>query len=253
MGTNARAGLAAKTHDQLQRARDRRSSRTKTSLPTAGPTSSATSAASRSASPMAINAGADGRDGRTGGLPENGTGARASGSVVRDPDTAAALKPYYRQFCKRPCFHDEYLQTFNRPNVKLVDTQGSRCRPHHRERSCRKRQSVRSRLHHLATGFEVGTDYTRRAGYEMIGRDGETLTRSGRTACHVPRFPVAWLSQLFFHGGDAGSGFTANFPHMLNEQSRHIAYIVKQAMSRQARVVEPLQGRKPIGLRRSIG
>jgi len=44
--------------------------------------------------------------------------------IVEDPLTAEALKPYYRQFCKRPCFHDEYLQTFNRPNVTLVDTGG---------------------------------------------------------------------------------------------------------------------------------
>ena len=45
-------------------------------------------------------------------------------SIVDDPDTAEALKPYYRQFCKRPCFHDDYLATFNRPNVTLVDTEG---------------------------------------------------------------------------------------------------------------------------------
>ena len=43
-------------------------------------------------------------------------------AFVEDPKTAAALKPYYRQFCKRPCFHDEYLPTFNRKNVLLVDT-----------------------------------------------------------------------------------------------------------------------------------
>ena len=45
-------------------------------------------------------------------------------ALVEDPETAALLKPWYRQFCKRPCFHDEYLQTFNRPNVHLVDTGG---------------------------------------------------------------------------------------------------------------------------------
>ena len=49
--------------------------------------------------------------------------ARAQ-QIVDDPDTSEALKPYYRQFCKRPCFHDEYLQTYNLDNVALVDTQG---------------------------------------------------------------------------------------------------------------------------------
>ncbi len=45
-------------------------------------------------------------------------------AVVKAPETAQALEPYYRQFCKRPCFHDEYLPTFNRENVTLVDTKG---------------------------------------------------------------------------------------------------------------------------------
>jgi len=49
-------------------------------------------------------------------------------AIVKDPVTAAALKPWYRQFCKRPCFHDEYLQTYNRPNVTLVDTRGQASR-----------------------------------------------------------------------------------------------------------------------------
>ena len=44
--------------------------------------------------------------------------------VVEDAETAEALKPYYRLFCKRPCFHDDYLASFNRPNVQLVDTDG---------------------------------------------------------------------------------------------------------------------------------
>lgn len=43
-------------------------------------------------------------------------------AIVKDEATASALKPWYKAFCKRPCFHDEYLDTFNRPNVHLVDT-----------------------------------------------------------------------------------------------------------------------------------
>jgi cation diffusion facilitator CzcD-associated flavoprotein CzcO len=44
--------------------------------------------------------------------------------IVDDPETAESLKPYYNRFCKRPTFSDEYLQAFNRPNVKLIDTRG---------------------------------------------------------------------------------------------------------------------------------
>ena len=43
-------------------------------------------------------------------------------AIVKDPKTAAALKPYYPYGCKRPTFHDEYLPTFNLPHVHLVDT-----------------------------------------------------------------------------------------------------------------------------------
>ena len=43
-------------------------------------------------------------------------------AIVEDPKTAEALKPYYPYGCKRPTFHDEYLPTFNLPNVTLVDT-----------------------------------------------------------------------------------------------------------------------------------
>ena len=97
-------------------------------------------------------------------------------TIVNDPKTAEALKPYYRQFCKRPCFHDEYLDTYNRPNVTLVDTDGKGV-----DRITEHGVVVGETEYELdcliyATGFEVGTDYTRRAGCEVIGRDGLTLT-----------------------------------------------------------------------------
>ena len=59
-------------------------------------------------------------------------------TIVADQTTAEALKPWYRQFCKRPCFHDEYLQAFNRPNVSLVNTDGRGV-----ERDCARRRDRR--------------------------------------------------------------------------------------------------------------
>ena len=103
--------------------------------------------------------------------------------IVADPQTAEALKPWYRQFCKRPCFHDGYLQTFNRPNVTLVDTQGKGV-----ERATEKGVVVNGVEYPLdclifATGFEVGTDYSHRSGYGIVGRDGSRSPRSGPTGC----------------------------------------------------------------------
>ncbi len=149
--------------------------------------------------------------------------------LVDDPNTAAALKPWYRQFCKRPCFHDDYLPSFNRPNVRLVDTDGRGV-----ERITPKGVVVDGVEYEVdclifATGFEVGTGYTRRAGYEITGRDGRMLSdkwRGGVRTLHG--FQTHGFPNCFFMGVLQG-GFTANFPHLLDEQSSHIAYMVGHA------------------------
>ena len=70
-------------------------------------------------------------------------------SVVADTETAEALKPWYRQFCKRPCFHDDYLQAFNRETVASDRHRRSGCRSDHRQGRGRRRPRIRSGLHHL--------------------------------------------------------------------------------------------------------
>ena len=146
--------------------------------------------------------------------------------LVTDPATASALKPWYRQFCKRPCFHDEYLDTFNRSNVHLVDTDGKGID------LITERGVVANGVEYeldcliYATGFEVGTEYTRRSGYELHGVDGETLTQhwadGTRTlhGFHSRGFPNCFIVS------QTQSGFTVNFPHMLNEQSIHLAHLI---------------------------
>ncbi len=159
-------------------------------------------------------------------------------TMVADPRTAEALKPYYRQFCKRPCFHDDYLATFNRPNVTLVDTQGRGV-----ERITERGIVVDGTEYELdciiyATGFEVGTDYTRRSGYELVGRDGITLTQKWANGAstlhglHSRGFPNCFIFSL------TQSGFTVNFPHMLDEQSKHVAYILSHAQLHGVTVIE---------------
>lgn len=162
-------------------------------------------------------------------------------AIVRDPRTAAALKPYYRQFCKRPCFHDEYLATFNRPNVTLVDTDGKGV-----ERITPRGPVVAGREYPLdclvfATGFEVGTDYCRRAGFQVVGRDGLTLTdrwRDGAATFHgfyTRGFPNCFIISI------VQSGFSVNIPHMLDEQARHLAYVLREARDRGITRIETSQ------------
>ncbi|MEO8539900.1 MAG: NAD(P)/FAD-dependent oxidoreductase [bacterium] len=158
--------------------------------------------------------------------------------LVRDGNTAEALKPYYRQFCKRPTFNDEYLQTFNRPNVSLIDTKGRGV-----DRVTETAVVVDGVEYEVdclifATGFEVGTGYTRQSGYEIVGRDGITLTdkwADGLRTFHG--FHSRGFPNCFFMGLGQG-GFTANFTHMLNEQSNHIAHVIQKAMEAGAATVE---------------
>ncbi len=159
-------------------------------------------------------------------------------TIVADPLTAEVLKPYYRQFCKRPCFHDDYLQTYNRPNVTLVDTDGKGV-----DRITERGIVVGDTEYEVdciiyATGFEVGTSYTRRAGYEVEGRDGVTLTEkwadgaSTLHGMHSRGFPNCFIFS------PTQAGFTVNFPHLLDEQARHLAYILREAVDRGATIVE---------------
>ncbi len=160
-------------------------------------------------------------------------------ATVEDPKTAEALKPWYRQFCKRPTFNDDYLPTFNRANVTLVDTKGKgveRITP---------AGLVYDGIEYpvdciiFATGFEVGTSYTRRAEFEIYGRGGKSLTdhwADGVKTLHG--FYSAGFPNCF-HLGVLQNALTPNFPHMLDEQTHHVADIVRRAMDRQAALVEP--------------
>ncbi len=159
-------------------------------------------------------------------------------AVVKDPTTAEALKPWYSQFCKRPCFHDQYLATFNRPNVQLVDTQGQGV-----ERITERGVVVAGREYALdcliyGTGFEVGSDFTRRLGFEVHGRDGLTLTdkwRDGASTFHgmfTRGFPNLFVMTT------QQSGQSANFQHMLDEQSKHMAHVLGEVRARGLRTLE---------------
>jgi len=162
-------------------------------------------------------------------------------AIVRDRNKAEALKPYYNQFCKRPCFHDEYLDAFNRPNVHLIDTDGRGVEriTEHGIVANGKEYEIDCLIY--ATGFEVGTSYTRRAGYELYGRGGISLSEKWENGVstlhgmHSRGFPNCFIIS------NSQSGFTANFPHMLNEQSKHLSYIIKECADRQVRVVEAAQ------------
>ena len=160
-------------------------------------------------------------------------------ALVKDEATAQALQPWFSLFCKRPCFHDDYLGVFNQPNVKLVDTEGRGV-----ERITGNAVVVNGTEYPLdclifATGFETSTDFTKRAGFTMRGVDGLSLDAKwahGMTTLHglfTRGFPNA------FFISQAQAGMSPNFPHMLSEQAKHIAHIVADCRARDIATVEP--------------
>ncbi|MFJ9710300.1 flavin-containing monooxygenase [Streptomyces sp. NPDC101234] len=149
-------------------------------------------------------------------------------ATVRDPATAEALKPYYRYQCKRPCFHDEYLPAFNRPNVRLVDTQGQGVR-----RLTPRGVEVDGVEYPvdclvLATGFDQDSAYVDRVGFDVTGRDGVSLAQKwqdGPETFHgvmTSGFPNFFILPPNYTQGTAA----INFCHTLDETAQHVAACV---------------------------
>ena len=163
-------------------------------------------------------------------------------TLVEDPDTAQQLKAWYRQLCKRPCFHDDYLAAFNEPGTHLIDTDGRGV-----ERITETGVVVAGVEYEVdcivyATGFEVGTELTRRTGFDVTGRDGVTLSERWadgmRTmhGMHVHGFPNA-----FVVSAAQAANLISNFPHNLAEAGRTVAAIVSHAEANGVREVEVTQ------------
>lgn len=166
---------------------------------------------------------------------------RRIGSIVGDRQTAEALKPYYRFLCKRPCSNDDYLDTFNRPNVTLVDVSSSKGVEHATGKGL-----VAGGMEYevdciiYASGFEITTEISRRFAIDAIeGRDGQSLYdywRDGFKTLH------GMTSRGFpnqFFTGFTQVGISANIAANYEVQGEHIAYIIAEALKRGAATVEP--------------
>lgn len=148
--------------------------------------------------------------------------------IVKDKETAEKLKPYYAYFCKRPAFHDGYYETFNRPNVELIDTDGKGI-----DSVTETGVVVGGRCINLdcivyATGFELVTDWTRRAGLEVFGENGLSLTdkwKDGLTTLHghsTHQFPNCFFVSV------QQATLTLNFVHAVKMLADHLAWLVSE-------------------------
>jgi len=159
---------------------------------------------------------------------------------VSDPDKAAILKSHYRYFCKRPGFSDDYLAAFDRSNVDIVDSAKSPIESI-TETGIRVRgldSEIEVDCIVFATGFEIGTGWTKQAGYDAIGVGGQRLSDKWRGG---PRIFQGFLSSGFpnlFFMGVLKTGGTINYTHFLRNQAEHISYVIKQVLENGAAYVD---------------
>jgi cyclohexanone monooxygenase len=156
---------------------------------------------------------------------------------VRDPQTAALLKAYYRTQCKRPGFSDDYLPVFNQNNVNLVDVSGG-------IEYISERGVVVDGLEHeldclvFCTGFELGTTWAHQAGYEVIGREGRLLSEKWASGLRTYHGLFSHAFPNIFFMGLTQTGTTISVPHMLQEQIDHVTHVIKRCLDEGMTTVE---------------
>jgi cyclohexanone monooxygenase len=158
-------------------------------------------------------------------------------AIVKDPKTAAALKPYYPYGCKRPTFHDEYLPAFNLPHVHLVDTAPLGVTRINEQGVVHDGVDYPLDVLVYATGFQWMATST----FNMItGRDGRTLKQKWEEegtktflGLHSQGFP-----NLFIVSGPQGGGGSFNFTDAIEAHGDYIVWMLETLRERGAGVVD---------------
>ena len=167
--------------------------------------------------------------------------------TVKDPQTAEKLKPWYPFMCKRPGFQNDYLATFNRPNVELVDTDGKGVSHVTETGVVANGTEYEVDLLIYSTGFEfeVGSNFHRRTGITLVGSRDQTLDQkwegqekgpSTLFGIHIRDFPN------LFNIGPAQAGVTSNQTHNIVLAGEHIAKVVRTCLDDPSiRTIEPTE------------
>ena len=161
-------------------------------------------------------------------------------TVVEDRQTGEALQAWYRQLCKRPCFHDAYLQAFNRPSVTLVHTDGQGVSRIDETGLWVDGQHYAVDCIVHSTGFEVGTPTEERAGFDPVGKGGQKLSEAwaeGMRTLHG--LGTAGFPNLFLVQFAQAANFIVNVPHNWMETGTSIAAIVRHMADHGLTTVEP--------------
>jgi cyclohexanone monooxygenase len=161
--------------------------------------------------------------------------------TVEDPRVAEKLKAYYNQFCKRPTFHDDYLETFNRSNVELVDVSETKGVEQITERGLvanGKEYEVDCIIY--ASGFEITSSYQRRIGVPIFGIDGESIYDHWEDGMRTMHGLMAHgFPNMFFCGGVFVFQLGPNYCYGVDIHARHVAYTLNELLNRKVQVAQP--------------
>ncbi|MEM9310252.1 MAG: NAD(P)/FAD-dependent oxidoreductase [Pseudomonadota bacterium] len=162
--------------------------------------------------------------------------------VVSDDTTAQGLKAWYSQLCKRPCFSDEYLPAYNRPNTTLVNTDGLGVSEVTETGLVVNGQRYEVDCIIYASGFEYGASLEFKSGYDVTGRDGQILSEywadGMRTlhGLHIHGFPNAFMVQM-----NQGANMISNIPHNIVDHAKTLAQVVAHAEENGFATIEPTE------------
>ncbi len=158
-------------------------------------------------------------------------------ATVKDPKTAAALKPYYPYGCKRPAFHDEFLPTFNLPHVTLVDTAPLGVGKINPKGVVHDGTQYSLDVLIYATGFQWMATSTFDT---IIGRNGQTLRQKWQSegtktflGIHSHGFP-----NLFIMSGPQGGGGQFNFTRGIESHTDYVTWMLITLRDRGAGIVD---------------
>jgi cyclohexanone monooxygenase len=160
-------------------------------------------------------------------------------AIVRDPVTAEALKPYYAAWCKRPTWSDAYFETFNRPNVTLVN--------------CPKGVDRITENTLVANGTEYEADLIiYGSGYEvahssifqivrfpLVGRRGVTLEEHWKDSYRTLHGMMMHNLPNYFQLTVIGNGLGANYLYGNGKQAAHVAWIIARCLEQAIGSIEP--------------
>jgi cation diffusion facilitator CzcD-associated flavoprotein CzcO len=150
--------------------------------------------------------------------------------IIQDKETAQKLKHWYPTWCKRPCFHDDYLPAFNQANVTLIDTDG-----HGVDRFTEKGVVVAGKEYEidcliLSTGYKTrGPSPTSRFDVAITGKDGIDMDLAFQQEVSTLHGLVrAGFPNLFF-SGVAQASLSGNIIYNADFFAKHVAYVLHEA------------------------